>query len=307
MDYPCRRLARLGLPALLLVSTGALAQIRFVDASVQALPLAAGNGSALVFQLRNSGAAGATIQLAASGLNQAGGYTLASAGDCPLPAQFATVGLTLAAGETRECRFQLQRSGKSTADTRIVFGLQENGDTVQQKQFRAGDLARLEWTQQLERPPATGVPARVRVTVRNAGPSAVGSLSYGSCLYFLPPSSIPQVVGGDCSPGGGAVICFTGGIGAGFDLSGLAAGASRSCLLEWQPAGADPIVLALQGLNRQVGSGQLENSNPAADSIALQILQPSIVQQLPGLRWPGVFLAAGGMLLLAARRQRVPQ
>lgn len=300
MNYPRSRHAPFGLLALLFCGGNALAQIRFVESAIQAVPLAAGSGTTLVFQLRNSGIAGATIQLASTGANVAGGYTLASAGDCPLPAPFVAVDMMLAAGELRECRFLLQRGAKSRADTRVVFGLQENGSTVQQKQFRVGDLTRLEWTQQLERPPAVGVPARVLVTVRNIGPTAVESLTYGNCVYLQPQSAVPRVVGGDCTSGG-LSACFTGGVDAGFSLTGLAAGASRSCLLEWQPVSLAPVLLALQALRRPSDSGQLENSNPAADEIALQVLQPAIVQQLPTLGWAGWLLLLAGIWAIGRR------
>lgn len=279
----------------------ASAQVQMVDVGLQAVPLSPGGNAILEFQLRNTGPDSAAIELSVSSTGLAGQYSLNAVGDCPLPAPFAS--LTLGAGEIRGCRYRLERAASTLGDARVVFGLLRNGNTVQSKQFRAGDLTRLEWQQQVERPGAPGVPGRVRVTLRNAGPTPVGSVVFSTCSYFLPQASVPRVVGGECSAGA-ASICFTGGIDAGFRMEGLDPGASRTCTLEWQPApGGGAFSLALTDMRKPASQALLENTNAAADLIDLQLLQVAAVLQLPGPGWSGLlFLMAA--IVLAARRYR---
>ena len=307
------------------------AQVVVFDSGPEVLAVAPGGSTTLAFILRNVGSVTETVVMSVSGLGP--GYGLVALSGCPVPEPAqrlptpprpsphigegvrATTGswqtsmataapenlsrdIVLVAGGSLHCKFLLNRSTLAEEDVRVEFRF-TRGDVSRLKFFRAGDLARLEVNQTLVLPQVAANLNRVRVTVRNEGPTNVGRLRYADCL---PDSSLQtlEVVGGECAAVDSAT-CAAGQKALGFVMTELATGTAKTCELKpgVQPAA---VSLLLQELRKSGSGAALENAGNFTDDMVLIVPGGIDPNPIPAMRgWVG--LALLGALLATARRR----
>jgi hypothetical protein len=228
-------------------------------------------------------------------------WTITTESSCPLPALFTSETVALAGNGELQCAYRLTRTALAQEDRRFVFNLQENGDSVQSRDFLVGDLTALQVQTRVIRFGAVGQTAQAEVHVRNIGPSAIGKLGYGTCVY--PGMVEVNVVGGDCVAGA-SLACFGGGNVSGFTMTNLPVGAVQSCVLEWAGVGAQAqFALGLIELTKASGGGVvLLNTQPAAQTIAAS--GAPVALQLPLGGGVMAWFLLGGMLVIGLYRAR---
>lgn len=274
----------------------AAAQVVVFDSGPEVLAVAPGGSTTLAFILRNVGSVTETVVMSVSGLGP--GYGLVALSGCPVPEPSLSRDILLVAGGSLHCKFLLNRSTLAEEDVRVEFRF-TRGNVSRLKFFRAGDLARLEVNQTLVVPQVTANLNRVRVTVRNEGPTSVGRLRYAECL---PDSSLQtlEVVGGECVAVDSAT-CAAGQEALGFVMTELATGTAKTCELKpgVQPAA---VSLLLQELRKSGSGAVLENAGNFSDGVVLIVpggIDPNPIPAIGG--WVG--LALLGAVVATARRR----
>lgn len=280
----------------------AAAQVVLLEPTAENVTLAKGASRQIGFTLHNTGSSAAVVMLNTHPYSMATNvYTLQAQGPCLVPTGFPftqPLPVPIAAGARVECRYDIQRGAAAHSDTVLVFQLDANGSTTR-KTFRLGDLTALQTRQLIVLPATATQDGRLRLTLRNAGPTDIARLSYSICSPGL--WSTVEVLSGPCEQIGPG-SCGGGTLETGLRLDALPVNAVASCDLRLRAGNQQlpPLSLALF----KQGGATLVNTEPASNELRpSQVISLAPAIALPILSAPWLLLTAMALFGVGAIRR----